>query len=241
MSKLLIIGDIHAKTIWKDIIVKEKEFDKCIFLGDEFDDYEMTGVAEQLHNFKSILQLKIDNPEKYILLIANHLHHYRPRIMESYSGYRQATYYNCSEIIEKAIQDDLMQICHLEDNLLFSHAGFSKFWCNTFGFNYFDEDYSEMFKRVNMQGKTMPQIFNFKQGKNRCNYGDDITQGPLWIRPKSLADDAIPKVHQIVGHTEQLRPLIENLGDRNLVFCDCLKYRKYLVIQDGEFIPKTLE
>jgi hypothetical protein len=31
--------------------------------------------------------------------------------------------------------------------------------------------------------------------------GNDITQGPLWIRPESLISDALPGYSQIVGHT----------------------------------------
>ncbi|MDR0452283.1 MAG: hypothetical protein LBH15_04505, partial [Treponema sp.] len=33
------------------------------------------------------------------------------------------------------------------------------------------------------------------------SYGNDITQGPLWIRPESLLSDALPGYSQIVGHT----------------------------------------
>jgi hypothetical protein len=33
-------------------------------------------------------------------------------------------------------------------------------------------------------------------------YGDDITQSPIWIRPKSLEMQPLPEYNQIVGHTE---------------------------------------
>ncbi len=35
--KTIVIGDIHGRTSWKDIIEKEQTWDKVIFIGDYFD------------------------------------------------------------------------------------------------------------------------------------------------------------------------------------------------------------
>lgn len=35
-GNILFIGDIHGRTIWKDIVEKES-WEQCIFLGDYFD------------------------------------------------------------------------------------------------------------------------------------------------------------------------------------------------------------
>ena len=46
----LVFGDIHGRTIWKDIVKKEK-YDKVIFLGDYVTTHELISDEQQLSNF----------------------------------------------------------------------------------------------------------------------------------------------------------------------------------------------
>jgi hypothetical protein len=56
---------------------------------------------------------------------------------------------------------------------------------------------------------TKPEEINaaFLENRNILNFngtnifGDDITQGPLWVRPPSLSKNPLPGFNQIVGHT----------------------------------------
>ena len=58
-------------------------------------------------------------------------------------------------------------------------------------------------------------------------YGDNIYQSPLWIRPNSLHQDALPNYRQIVGHTSTKWVEIEP----NLIKTDCQEYSdEYLMI-----------
>ena len=71
--RIVLIGDIHGRTNWKEIIFKEEKADKFIFFGDYFDPYDKNlTVNDVINNFNEILQFKIENPNKVILLIGNH-------------------------------------------------------------------------------------------------------------------------------------------------------------------------
>ena len=68
--KYILIGDIHGRTNWKQIVEKEKDADKFIFFGDYFDPYDWSlSLNEIVNNFNDILEFKNKNPNKVILLI----------------------------------------------------------------------------------------------------------------------------------------------------------------------------
>ena len=69
--KTLVLGDIHGRTIWKDIIKKENP-DKVIFLGDYVTTHEGISSEQQISNLEEILTYKEENSDKVILLRGNH-------------------------------------------------------------------------------------------------------------------------------------------------------------------------
>ena len=69
--KKLVLGDIHGRTIWKDIIEKENP-DKVIFLGDYVTTHEGISSEAQIANLEDILSYKKSNPNDVILLRGNH-------------------------------------------------------------------------------------------------------------------------------------------------------------------------
>lgn len=71
MSKILVLGDTHGRTIWKFIIDKEAP-DKVVFLGDYVTTHEGISAGIQLNNLEDILTFKEDFPDKIILLRGNH-------------------------------------------------------------------------------------------------------------------------------------------------------------------------
>lgn len=75
--KIIVIADIHGRSIWKEIISKENDFDSVIFLGDYFDTHGGGYSANrQIENFKDIIAYKKANMDKVTLLIGNHDVHY---------------------------------------------------------------------------------------------------------------------------------------------------------------------
>ena len=73
--KILVLGDIHGRSFWKDAV--EKHFDECdriIFLGDYLDEYpdECITRNQSKENFKEIIDLKKKNKDKVVLTLGNH-------------------------------------------------------------------------------------------------------------------------------------------------------------------------
>ena len=79
MSKVIYIGDIHGRDVWKEIVKKHSDADVFVFIGDYFDSFDIGGL-EQLHNVKDIVEFKksqeLDPNKKVYLLIGNHDIHY---------------------------------------------------------------------------------------------------------------------------------------------------------------------
>ena len=87
---------------------------------------------------------------------------------------------------------DIIQIVYVtEDNYILSHAGVTKTFLERFEMQH-PLDINERFKE---DRKILKHT-----GYNV--YGDDPANGPLWVRPFSLANDAVDGYKQIVGHTQ---------------------------------------
>ena len=61
MKVLNIIGDIHGRSVWKDLVIPEAI---NVFLGDYFDPYDNILKDDLVSNFEAIIQYKKDNPQK---------------------------------------------------------------------------------------------------------------------------------------------------------------------------------
>lgn len=55
--------------------------------------------------------------------------------------------------------------------------------------------------------------------------GDNITQGPLWVRPYSLKRDMVENFIHIVGHTR----VDEIIISPSIINIDCLENKQYLI------------
>lgn len=72
--KIIVIGDIHGHDTWQEIVNKEEDADKIIFVGDYFDRFGEGTSQEQFDNYLNIVRLK---QEKDVhILIGNHDLHY---------------------------------------------------------------------------------------------------------------------------------------------------------------------
>jgi len=74
VMKTVFIGDIHGRSIWKQIVEQEKP-DRVIFVGDYFDSFDIPGI-DQIHNFKEIIHFKKTSGIEVVLLVGNHDYHY---------------------------------------------------------------------------------------------------------------------------------------------------------------------
>ena len=216
--KILVIGDLHGHDTWKSICEKEKDANQVIFLGDYFDSFTIQP-EEQEKNFIEILEFKHKHPN-CVLLLGNHDFHYIYDNAE-YSGYNRFTEKLAYPLLEKAIHDKDLNIIYVKDNIIFSHAGITEFWLKEIaGLDNIDE--------INFDMPLSVLDWNALYGFNP--YGDTISNGPLWVRPKSLNDNKLKGYIQVVGHTPS-RKIIEHDG---IWICDALP-NEYLTIVNKEF------
>ncbi len=228
--KTLILGDTHGRSFWKQIVANEQP-DRVIFIGDYFDSYNNYTAAEQMYNFKEIIEYKESGKSEVIILIGNHDFHYMRGITENYSGYQSGA----RAAIEQLLEDNKhhMQMCYQIGVFVFSHAGISKIWLEGNGWN--ENDFVTDY--VNDLWKYKPNSFRFA---GRDPYGDDVYSSPIWIRPYSLQyanrDDFKNKYIQVVGHTQQ--PQIDTKGKSTggrYYYIDTLGTSgEYMVIEDGD-------
>jgi predicted phosphodiesterase len=227
--KTIFLGDTHGRSLWKDIIAKESP-DRVVFIGDYFDSFDIKS-TEQMFNFKEIIAFKESNQCEVILLIGNHDYHYYPG-GETYSGYQHGAAPAIKQLLEE--NKHHMQMCYQLDNILCSHAGI--------GHNWLVEQ--EKYESGSI-ADFVNDIWNYKPNRfifyGFDPYGDNKTQTPIWIRPKSLLagnkETFLKKDYiQIAGHTQVNKIDIEGkaTGGR-YYFIDAIEVGQYLVYEDNEF------
>lgn len=230
--KIVAIGDTHGRDLWKIISTIESDADKFIFIGDYFDSRDDIDVSAQIENFKKILEFKKENPDKVFLMIGNHDFHYLKGCGETYSGYQQYAAMDINEVLQPALTSGHLQICHVYDDYIFSHAGLTQTWCENN-----DIDLYNIEESVNVKFMKSMESFRFEYGENLDRSGDDVTQSPIWVRIPSLLKDMVKGFTYVIGHTMIKEMHMAN----NIIAIDCLGTSKeYLVIQNGEAFARKL-
>ena len=236
--KIVVLGDIHGKLIWKEIINKENP-DKVIFLGDYVSTHGLESAEQQITNLNSILEYKMNNPDTVILLRGNHDIQHLGYTWAECSGWDQRVY----EMMKPSKDDylKLTQWVYIDDNLktIFSHAGVSTMWM---------EQIAKINSIYEINDLLPSEIFGFTPCKMSDFYGISPTQPPTWIRPQTLVEYMPEEWAQVVGHTPTKKLCnvsIEvrenyNIDCPDLWCCDTLGIEEYLIIEDGVFIPKNL-
>jgi hypothetical protein len=224
--KIIALGDTHGRTHWKNIVAKETDADKIVFIGDYFDTHYDVSVDQQIQNFIDILNFKKENVDKVILLIGNHDFHYLKGAQETYSGYQKFKAVDINEVLEPAVSIGLLQMCYVYEDFVFTHAGLTKTWCENNDINL-----SELEDSVNRRFMSNIESFRFTYGDNFSNSGNDVTQPPIWVRIPSLLKNKLEGYRFVVGHTT-----IEELTiTDSLIGIDTIgTSEEYLVIIDGE-------
>ena len=222
MKKRLVCGDIHGHFDTFLEIYNEENPDDIILLGDYVDSFTKSP-KECYDCLTNILFLKENHKKgEFIMLLGNHDFHYLP-ISERYSGYKIETKELCSHILfDNIYNDKTIKIIYIDklNNTIYSHAGISNTW-----FKYNNIKSLEDINKINK----FSDLYKFKfSGFNF--YGDDATQGPLWIRPNSLQKDMFSlnnfTWNQIVGHTHTKKPLVFD----NLTVIDTMP--NYYIVQE---------
>lgn len=202
--KRLVLGDMHGhyETV-KQIYDKECP-EQVILLGDYFDSFTVTPL-EQKDSFESLMELKNLHELQYgdntfILLLGNHDFHYFESINERYSGFRFETFMYAQAMV-KAFDDKQIQIAVVdnENKTIYSHAGVTNTWFK-------GSSLTTILDLNNVNFNKLKHTYLGGDFTHIAAYGDTIYNGPLWVRPQSLREDAFidnsgVTWKQIVGHT----------------------------------------
>ena len=226
-KRYLVIGDIHGRTIWKNIIEKENP-DITIFLGDYVTSHDNIPISEQITNLEEILKYKESNIDKVILLRGNHDLQFLGYYWAECSGYNPELAKYMLSIKDRFLS--LTQWIYIYDKTIFSHAGISKVWLG----NNKIEDINNM---------EPSEYFGFTPDNLYDYYGTSETQPLTWIRPQVLFTCNINGWNQVVGHTPVIFDIIHLKGtkEEDIWLCDALGISKYLIIDNNIFIPTNFK
>jgi hypothetical protein len=202
----LAIGDVHGRDGWKKYL--EEDFSRCFFVGDYFDSFNLS-FRRQYRNFLDICGAARKD-RRIRLCMGNHDYHYMAGVRDQwYSGFQEKHYRHIQEVLEENM--DLLRVLYVtEDRFIISHAGVSATCMAKMekqgrrdsgpGIDHVGPDPAG---GAGIEGinEAFLKDRNILNNDGRDIYGDDVTQGPLWIRPDSLLADHVPGYSQIVGHT----------------------------------------
>ena len=244
MSKTIVLGDTHGRSQWK-LITHMEQPDRVIFMGDYFDSFDITA-AEQIYNFYEIIKYKQESGVEVIMLIGNHDYHYFQGIgNRGISGYQ----YGSAAAISQAIEQNKhhLQMAYQMGEYLFTHAGVSPVWMD----QVFNDEYGWKIENVvadvNEMFKYKPLSFDFSGFEPT---GDNTTQTPIWIRPRSLMsankkhEKGLKKHYiQVVGHTQMKQ--LDLVGSDKFTggryyFVDTLDSSgEYLIVENETLMTNT--
>ena len=219
MTTYNIIGDIHGRTSWKELVDASYV---NIFIGDYFDPYERIPFAKLKRNFLEIIEYKKEHPDNVVLLYGNHDYEYLPKVIELSNRYDSQNAENIRALLVDSASLFYGVAYAIGEKYLVSHAGVSRPWQKKHLPDVEDICPSNMAKAINALWKRSKRAFGFDGNADFMDfYGDSPGHSPIWIRPMSLDMSNLYKqseVIQIVGHT-QMKDITEAEG---LIFVDCL-------------------
>ena len=213
--KIAIITDVHGTAYWRHAQKIIDDYDKIIFLGDYFDNW-IPQWPEQMDNACNIIAFKKQFPKKIDLCWANHDTSYY--LDERCSGFQQEHAKDIKTFFNR--HKELFNVVYIYDKWIFSHAGISAKWMSGAGIKTPEE--------INALFKEKPDFFRWV-GPN--GYGDNPNEGPLWIRPNSLMNNAVKNYDQAVGHSElQDGPKVIIKNAQKFVFTDTREHNHFTFI-----------
>lgn len=254
--KILVLGDIHGRLIWQDIIEKEHP-DLTIFLGDYVSTHEGVSADQQLSNLEDILNHKEENPDKVILLRGNHDVQFLGYYWARCSGYDPKVAEGMASMKERFLELTQWIYQIPNTNIVCSHAGISTMFLKnverylvSHGSSQYDDGSIDGEIIIDLINTIEPcELFGFT-GDYFDTYGDSPQQPCTWIRPRSLLEYGVKDITHVVGHTpvericnitkECLRlenevSIYSNKLAPDIWCCDNLTNGEYLIIEDEEF------
>lgn len=217
--KILVNGDIHGRHFWKEPCNNIETYDKVVFLGDYLDPYDFEGITvrDAIENFKEIIEFTKSNLDKVVLLLGNHDMPYFSKTYKRFSKWHCRHSYENYEEIAKIFEDnkELFKIAHVEDDVLFTHAGCTSGWLKTvFTEQYVITNLDDLsFSLNNLLNTTKGLSYLYMVSRERG--GDYVYGSCIWADVNETYWDQVSKldgehkvhdihnVKQVFGHTLQ--------------------------------------
>lgn len=230
MTKLLAIGDLHGKDVWREL--DPESFDKVVFIGDYVDSFDKSNM-EIIENLNSLIEFKKDNPDNVILLIGNHDLQYFPKYgypRYGCSGYRPEIYPHLLNIFSdnrKEFQYSY-QICDELNNFLFTHAGVSNKWYKKIFLPEVEQAFIDIDENICLADKMNTLFLEHNDILTQVGWergGEHELGSPLWADRREFTSRGVPLkgFYQIAGHSP-VRDFITHSTDTDtrITFIDCL-------------------
>ena len=236
-KRILIIPDLHGRTFWKDAVKQEiNNVDKIVFLGDYLDPYGWEGISktDAIDNFVEVINFKKENPDKVILLLANHdmpyidKKHFTTRVRYDmmHAGDIGHLFKSNSDLFQLAYENVINGV-----NYLFTHSGLIYEW-----YHYHKDLIGELTvdnlnNLLNSAEGVSALCFvsRYRGGWNKYPsilWGDIHEFGEI-IQAGEKINGNIPWDYQIFGHTMVNKPIIE----KEFACLDCKK--AFILNEDG--------
>ncbi|GAB2560728.1 metallophosphoesterase family protein [Spirosoma aerophilum] len=199
--KILAISDLHGRSVWQEANLDA--YDQVVFLGDYTDSYVFDDDTIY-SNLNTVIQRKMEAPDKFVLLIGNHDAQYLHYPLYRCSGFRQWSQLELSSLLIK--HKDLFQIAHQQKNFLFTHAGVTNKWLAHFLAKTHNDTFTGMaeYDLAGLLNEAHGQSAKYRNllfeiGPKRGGY--DAFGGPVWADRSETRVDYLTGFHQVVGHT----------------------------------------
>lgn len=196
-NSIIICSDIHCRNFWKKVLdIKDK---KIVFLGDYLDPYPSEGFSFEngLVNLESIIDFKKQNLERVTLLLGNH--DFNALWKKNWASRHNYTFQNESHSLY-AENLSLFEPYKVIDNILFTHAGISKGWADTYNISdpikHMDKDWNSFLQ--NPFDESYLSIFDC----GIARWGNAPYGGPLWSDFNDEFVDPDWDLWQVFGHTQ---------------------------------------
>ena len=207
-KKYRIIGDIHGRKNWIELVTPFDEDTLYIFIGDYTDPYYYEGVSydQMIEQISLMFQFKKEHPDNVVLLIGNHDLQY----ITDYHETNRYDWLNGPQISKLFKENEYLfsgVAYQIGEKYLVTHAGVTLDWYQKW-IDYKNDSLTleKLCEQINHLWEEDKSAFTFSKSARMSDYyGTSPTQGPLWIRPLSLWEHNIfgfgsGKI-QIVGHT----------------------------------------
>lgn len=198
--RCLVIPDVHLKSWIFDLVefIPKEFYDKIIFVGDLVDEWGQEANSMLYERcFGRFYNFVKDHPTA-LFCYGNHDISYMYRLEESGFSYHQIPLVcKYHAIFREEFPDQFMVATH-QDDVLFSHAGFSDYWVTDILMVLLGDD----------KTLTLDTLVEYTNNILKCGDKDRIWDlwndaSPIWVRPQDGGIRMFDPEHtfQVFGHT----------------------------------------